>query len=82
MDKELKEKVFKALKENKFGFINKCGFCGYECCYHYKNNILYYDNGCYCTGRGGGNLRPVNNSEIENLIQINKPEIIESLLPK
>lgn len=36
--------------------IHDCSLCGYGCGYHFINDEVYYDNGCYCTN--GKNLNP------------------------
>jgi len=36
--------------------ILTCSMCGYECAYIFKNNEVFYDSGCNCTG--GSYLEP------------------------
>ncbi len=45
-----------ALRE-KFGdriIIRDCSMCGYELAYIWRDNELFYDAGCHCTGMRGG----------------------------
>lgn len=74
------EEVRAAVKKYniKSWMLRRCSMCGYELRYLFKDDLVGYDTGCFCTNNFGG-VRLADYHEIAEFFNMQIEEVAESM---